>query len=47
LFFLTPPWPIGFTDAPCRRIKAGHNSMREQAQVVSFFIFFTDMSWPS
>ena len=31
--------PIGFTDALGRRIKAGHISMRDQAQVVSFFIF--------
>ena len=31
--------PIGFTDVLGRRIKAGHISMRDQAQVVSFFIF--------
>jgi len=36
-----PPFlkPIGFTDVLGRRIKAGHISMRDQAQVVSFFIF--------
>ena len=39
--FWTPIFlqPIGFTDALGRRIKAGHISMRDQAQVVSFFIF--------
>jgi len=39
--------PIGFTDALGRRIKAGHISMRDQAQAVSFLFFFTDMSWPT
>jgi hypothetical protein len=37
--------PIGFIDELGRRIKAGHISMRGQAQVVSFF--FTDMTWPT
>jgi hypothetical protein len=31
--------PIGFTDALCRRIKAGHISMRDQAQAASSLFF--------
>ena len=35
--------PIGFADALGRRIKAGHISMRDQARVVSLFIFL--LTW--
>ena len=40
--FLDPHFlhPIGFTDVLGRRIKAGHISMRDQAQEVSFLFFY-------
>ena len=43
IFHVLDPYflqPIGLIDEPGRRIKAGHISMRGQAQAMSFFIFY-------